>query len=148
MKSRTELVVPLNLHNVIIDPSSSPAHVGKLRYSVDFICPEGTPVYAAASGRVDFVKGDSTVGGPDIKYWNDGNRVDVHHGSEYTAYEHLSTIVVANGQMVEAGQLIGYSGATGYLAHLGPHLHFECYEWHGPGEEDYETIEPFFRMIS
>ena len=41
----------------------SPAHRGKLRHSIDFFVPEDTKVYAAAGGRVVYVKQDSNAGG-------------------------------------------------------------------------------------
>jgi murein DD-endopeptidase MepM/ murein hydrolase activator NlpD len=53
-----------------------------------------------------------------------GNFVVIDHGNELaTAYAHQSTIAVANGASVSQGQVIGYSGCTGYC--FGPHLHFE-----------------------
>ncbi|HEY8491547.1 MAG TPA: peptidoglycan DD-metalloendopeptidase family protein [Dehalococcoidia bacterium] len=74
----------------------------------------GTPVVAAATGIV-------THAGPEGTY---GNSVVINHGNGYvTRYAHLSSVNVAAGQSVSAGQLIGLMGATGYAT--GPHLHFE-----------------------
>ncbi|MFZ0345761.1 MAG: hypothetical protein WA326_13445 [Nitrososphaeraceae archaeon] len=44
-----------------IDRTSSPAHTGKLRYAIDFIVPEDTPVLAAADGIVTHIKDDSSL---------------------------------------------------------------------------------------
>lgn len=54
-----------------------------------------------------------------------GNYVWIDHGGgKATIYAHLSYHTVYTGQYVEAGQVIGYGGSTGYST--GPHLHFEC----------------------
>ena len=53
-----------------------------------------------------------------------GNFVIIDHGNQLaTAYGHQSSIAVSNGASVAQGQVIGYSGCTGYC--FGPHLHFE-----------------------
>lgn len=118
----------------------------RLRYSVDFKCGEGTPILAARSGKVMFVKDDSNVGGPDKKYWNDGNRIVLlHENGEHTAYEHMrhKGVEVTVGEEVKTGQVIGYSGNTGYS--FAPHLHFEVFVFTGPDkEEDYQTLEVKF----
>ena len=123
--------------------TDSPAHKGNLKNSIDFLCKEETPIYAAASGEVVFVKQDSKVGGPDKKYWFDGNRIVIKHdNNEYTGYEHLKfkgSKVKVN-QKVRKGQLIGYSGNTGFT--LAPHLHFEVFVFTGPDKEkDFETLK-------
>jgi murein DD-endopeptidase MepM/ murein hydrolase activator NlpD len=85
---------------------------------IDFALPQGTPVLAAADGRVlvaAFLGQDS---------W--GNAVFIDHGNGYsTLYAHLLTYSVGPNQMVTAGTIIGYSGSTGNSS--GPHLHFGVY---------------------
>lgn len=84
------------------------------RTAVDFGLPSGTPVLASASGRVK--QAGAVSGGA-------GVQILVDHGSDNCSqYIHLSRVVVAAGQQVKQGQLIGYSGATG--AATGPHLHW------------------------
>lgn len=80
---------------------------------VDYACPRGTPVMAAASGEV-WRAGDSR--GP----W--GVRIILKHHFGYTVYSHLQSVMVTAGMAVDAGQIIGHSGETGNAT--GPHLHF------------------------
>lgn len=87
---------------------------------IDYKVGTGTPVYAADAGAVTF------EGWGQNNSWMTGMAgicVLVRHGDKFTGYAHLSKTVINNGQHVEKGQLIGYSGATG--AATGPHLHFE-----------------------
>lgn len=74
----------------------------------------GSPVYAAASGRVIIARW----------YGGYGNAVVIDHGSGIsTLYGHNSSLSVSEGQTVKQGQVIASSGSTGIST--GPHLHFE-----------------------
>jgi LysM repeat protein len=92
--------------------------------AVDLAIATGTPIRAAASGRVTLAR----MG------WNGafGNLVIISHpnGVE-TLYAHQSKILVTTGQTVEQGQIIGYVGCTGRCT--GPHLHFEVHGAQNPG---------------
>ncbi|MFK0038884.1 peptidoglycan DD-metalloendopeptidase family protein [Paenarthrobacter sp. NPDC090517] len=95
---------------------------GYMHTGIDFGAACGTPVYAAAAGEVFNSGWNSADGG--------GWRVKLSHGvvqgnSLTTIYYHNSSIVVANGQQVSAGQLIAYSGSTGNST--GCHAHFETW---------------------
>jgi murein DD-endopeptidase MepM/ murein hydrolase activator NlpD len=82
---------------------------------IDYAGAMGTPVTAAASGRVTFA-GWSWGG------W--GYLVTIAHARGVrTMYSHLSRVGVRIGQQVAAGQRIGRIGASGQAT--GPHLHFE-----------------------
>ncbi|HEX6268942.1 MAG TPA: LysM peptidoglycan-binding domain-containing protein [Anaerolineales bacterium] len=83
---------------------------------LDFCGRVGTELYAAAPGRVVYT--DSLI----VR----GGVVIIDHGwGVYTAYDHLSEIIVQPGNMVQPGQLIGLGGATGRTT--GPHLHWEVW---------------------
>jgi murein DD-endopeptidase MepM/ murein hydrolase activator NlpD len=87
---------------------------GRMHEGIDIGVVSGTPIHAAASGRVVY------------SGWMDGygNLVAIDHGRGIsTAYAHQSSIAVGNGQTVSQGQVIGYVGCTGHC--FGPHLHFE-----------------------
>jgi murein DD-endopeptidase MepM/ murein hydrolase activator NlpD len=82
---------------------------------IDLVAPKGTPVVAAASGRVVFAR--FAAGG-----W--GNLVIVAHADGVkTMYVHLSTITVHRKDLVSVGSRLGTVGSTGDAT--GPHLHFE-----------------------
>lgn len=149
MKSKNIYYLPLKIGTFEkIDTTSSPAHIGKLKNAIDFPCKIGTPVYASLSGIVVWVKDDSNKGGKNKKYWMDGNRIVIKHkNKEYSAYEHLKYkgVVIKVGDKVKKGQLIGFSGNTGYT--FGPHLHFEVFKFTGPDKiNDFETLEVKFKM--
>ena len=81
---------------------------------IDYAAPMGTPIDAAAGGRV-------IAAGPAGGY---GNRVIVDHGNGITTlYAHLSNIGVKIGDTLRQGQVLGKVGMTGDAT--GPHLHFE-----------------------
>jgi murein DD-endopeptidase MepM/ murein hydrolase activator NlpD len=82
---------------------------------IDLVEPFGAPVYAADDGIVALV-GSSSSG-----Y---GNYVVIaHSGGLQTLYGHLSTALVAVGQTVTQGTVVGLEGSTGNST--GAHLHFE-----------------------
>jgi murein DD-endopeptidase MepM/ murein hydrolase activator NlpD len=87
---------------------------GRMHEGIDIAAGVGTPIHAAASGRIIYA---GWMGGY-------GNFVIIDHGGSLaTAYGHQSRIGVGTGQAVTQGQVIGYVGCTGHC--FGPHLHFE-----------------------
>ncbi len=81
---------------------------------VDIAAPVGTPVRAAAAGRVIFVG----------RMRGYGNLVIVQHDRHYvTVYAHDSCNLVKEGQTVRCGQVIGKVGRSGHTS--GANLHFE-----------------------
>ena len=146
MKTKNRYLYPVELiDKVKITYDQSPAHIGRLEYAVDFIIPEGTPIKASLDGIVVDIKQDSNIGGSDKSFDKFGNYIEIkHQNGEYSIYEHIRKdgALVVVGDKVRTGQIIGYSGNTGWMAHLGPHLHFDVHRYHKPsGPEDYKTLE-------
>jgi murein DD-endopeptidase MepM/ murein hydrolase activator NlpD len=84
---------------------------------IDIAVAEMTPIRAAASGTVILTQSEASSGGY-------GNFTCIDHGGGLsTCYAHQTSFAVAAGQSVSQGDIIGYTGCTGYC--LGPHLHFE-----------------------
>lgn len=96
---------------------------------VEFVNPRGTPILAAADGKVVFAGDDSAVLlGPQFNYY--GNVVIIQHSFTspegqpvFTLYGHMDRVEVQVGQSVQQGNPIGKVGDTGVA--FGPHLHFE-----------------------
>jgi murein DD-endopeptidase MepM/ murein hydrolase activator NlpD len=87
---------------------------GRMHTGIDIGVPYGTPIHAAAAGRVIYAGWMSGY----------GNLVFIDHGGGIsTGYAHQSSIAVSLGETVSQGQVIGYVGCTGHC--FGPHLHFE-----------------------
>jgi murein DD-endopeptidase MepM/ murein hydrolase activator NlpD len=85
--------------------------------AVDLAAPAGTPIYAAAGGKVIISK----TGGYNGGY---GTYVTISHpNGTQTLYAHMSRNLVSVGQTVTQGQQIGAIGMTGKTT--GPHVHFE-----------------------
>ncbi|MDP2736101.1 MAG: peptidoglycan DD-metalloendopeptidase family protein [bacterium] len=110
-------------NSYFIYPVSSPHRVtqGLHPYNaIDFsngFC--GESVYAAAGGTVQRT-GYSPVGGNYVRI--------IHPNGVVTYYGHLSSILASAGAKVYQGQLVGYTGHTGYTIPAGPggcHVHFE-----------------------
>jgi murein DD-endopeptidase MepM/ murein hydrolase activator NlpD len=81
---------------------------------VDLAAASGTPIVAAADGRV------IEAG------WRGGygQQVEIAHADGIeTRYGHMSRIAARIGEAVRKGEVIGYVGSTGLST--GPHLHFE-----------------------
>jgi murein DD-endopeptidase MepM/ murein hydrolase activator NlpD len=87
---------------------------GTLHPGIDIGVPSGTPVHAAATGTVIWCGWMSGY----------GNLVMIdHHNGLVTLYGHNTSVAVGCNQQVSQGQVVSYSGCTGFCT--GPHVHFE-----------------------
>ncbi|MBU4242357.1 MAG: M23 family metallopeptidase [Nanoarchaeota archaeon] len=104
---------------------------------------EGTPIFATKEGLVEIVEDEFTKGGPDKSFLELGNYVDLKHvNNEFTTYAHLKKgILVKQGQRVKKGELIGYSGLTGFTTY--PHLHFSVFILNS--KDEWESVIPRFK---
>jgi len=92
----------------IFNKQQNSQHLG-----VDFAAGEGTPVQSSNRGKVVFTG----------NLFYAGNVVIIDHGvGVYTIYAHLSRINVKISDVVEKGEVIGFSGKTGRVT--GPHVHW------------------------
>lgn len=113
--SRSPLTVshPVTTQFGARDATHPKRHTGR-----DYGVGSGVPIYAAEGGRVE--KGRGETAGIYV--------VVVTPGVVNSYYFHMQASVVKNGQQVNAGDLLGFVGSTGYSTN--PHLHFEQ---HNPG---------------
>ncbi len=94
-----------------IDPFTG---MQSMHEGIDFPAGTGTPIVAAASGKVVFAD------------WHPqyGKMIEIDHGNGLVSrYAHASVLLVKEGDLVVAGQRIAAVGTTGRST--GPHLHFE-----------------------
>jgi murein DD-endopeptidase MepM/ murein hydrolase activator NlpD len=101
------------------------AHTG-----LDFAAPSGTPIYAVANGTVTETGYDGAYGNKTVITLDDGTDLWFCHQTSWTVDE---------GDIVRAGDLIGYVGSTGNTT--GPHLHLEV----RPGGGD--PVDPYAALV-
>lgn len=101
---------------------------------VDFRASRGTPVKATLNGIV-VGTGDTDEQRGCYSY---GKWILIKHPNGLsTLYGHLDLIKVSAGQQVQTGEIIGYSGQTGYST--GPHLHITVYASQGVEIQRYSS---------
>lgn len=102
--------------------ASGRLYISGTHNGVDFGAKIGTPVKAVLTGTV-LGTGDTDTACPRASF---GRWVFIRHDNGLsTIYGHLSVISATQGQRVTTGDVIGYSGNTGYST--GPHLHISAY---------------------
>ena len=115
---------PLDVQGFVTRGQVRPGVVDESHPGIDIAVPLGTPVRASGGGSV-------AAAGYDADY---GLFVLLRHPSGYeTMYGHMSRLVAAEGDEVQAGQVIGLSGNSGRST--APHLHFEI-------RRDNKTVDP------
>lgn len=96
---------------------------------LDLSAPFGTPVMSAAPGVVRSITRDRLL----------GLLVIVDHADGYaTRYAHLQEVLIQEGALISAGEVLGRVGSTGFST--GPHLHFEIRRFGTPRDP-----EPYIR---
>ncbi|NJN38510.1 MAG: M23 family metallopeptidase [Acaryochloridaceae cyanobacterium CSU_3_4] len=120
---------PLNGEGWLSQGIRGKTHQGRMEFAYDLATSLGTPVYAMRTGRVIAVRDKY----PDVGGGKENiarfNYVWIEHDGGYRSmYAHLQQgfrgkVAIKAGDLVKAGQLIGYSGNSGWST--GPHLHVE-----------------------
>jgi murein DD-endopeptidase MepM/ murein hydrolase activator NlpD/pimeloyl-ACP methyl ester carboxylesterase len=114
------------------------SHNGRQEYAIDYGVPIGTSVYAMRSGRVVAIESRYPDTGGGEGNADRANYIVIEHDNGYrSAYLHLqqgfsNKAGLRVGDSVNAGQIIGHSGNSGWST--GPHLHVEV---HKPGSGGY-----------
>ncbi len=103
---------------------------------VDFGTPRGSAIYAPLSGTVRATGNTDIV--PGCYSWGKWTLID-HANGLSTLYAHQDVVSVSPGQSVGTGEIIGYSGSTGYST--GPHLHFTVYAKDGVSVRKFNEIK-------
>ncbi len=116
------------LDYIYITQSFGKTEAGKKLYvngthnGIDLRAPMGTPVKAMASGTIAGI-GDTDTQCYGVSF---GKFILIKYDNGLAStYGHLSLIKVSIGERVIVGQVVGYSGNTGYST--GPHLHVSVY---------------------
>ena len=97
---------------------------------LDFAADTGTPIHAVANGVVTSAAYDGSYGNKTVLTLEDGTELWFCHQNEFA---------VSEGDVVRAGDLIGYVGSTGNVT--GPHLHLEV----RPGAGD--PVDPYAALV-
>jgi murein DD-endopeptidase MepM/ murein hydrolase activator NlpD len=103
---------------------------------VDFGVPRGSAIMAPLSGTVRATGNTDLV--PGCYSWGKWTLID-HANGLSTLYAHQDVQSVVPGQSVSTGEVIGYSGSTGYST--GPHLHFTVYAKDGVTVRKFNEIK-------
>ncbi len=128
------------LHGFMCDLSPD-SHIACFLHAIDFLVPDGSPVYAGQDGIVYKVVENYKSWGNEERFAKYLNYVTIRHNSgEFSQYCHLAQLSVTRqglkrGDRVRAGQRIGTVGKTGWTDR--DHLHFMVFR------TDYEDLNPF-----
>lgn len=116
---------------------------GRVHDAIDIMAPRGTPVIAAAAGRVEKLF-ESKLGGTTVYIRRDG-------GQWIDYYAHLDGYApgLAEGQQIPQGHMIGTVGSTGDASPEAPHLHYAINAM-APGEGWWQgrAVNPYPLLIN
>ncbi|WP_299486013.1 M23 family metallopeptidase [Acaryochloris sp. IP29b_bin.137] len=136
---------PLNGKGYLSQGIRGKTHQNRMEYAYDIASSMGTPVYAMKAGRVIRLQDKFPDTGGTRANAAKFNYVWIEHADGYrSAYAHLqqgfrSRVQLKAGDWVKAGQLIGYSGNSGWSS--GPHLHVEVQK--GGSRAKFSQTVPF-----
>ncbi len=117
-----KIIITQYFGNTSFTSANPQVYNGKGHNGVDFGTPVGSAVMAARGGTI-MGSGNTDLACPGASY---GQWILIKHDNGLsTLYAHLSVIKAVTGASVSTGDLIGYSGNTGYST--GPHLHFTLF---------------------
>ena len=120
---------PLDGRGWLSQGNNGITHRGRSAYAYDLASPIGTPIYAMRAGKVVGVRDKYPDTGGGRSRYSKFNYVMLEHDGGYrSAYLHMQqdflvSVPLREGMYVEAGQLIGFTGNSGFST--GPHLHVE-----------------------
>lgn len=120
---------PLNGQGWLSQGIRGRTHRGRMEYAYDLAVSIGTPIYAMRAGKVIALRDKYPDTGGGKENAARFNFIWIEHDDGYrSVYVHLqqgfkSKVNLKAGDHIEAGQLIGYSGNSGWSS--GPHLHVE-----------------------
>lgn len=120
------VLITQNFGNTAFSTANPQVYNGSGHNGIDLRASLGTKIKSALQGVVE------GTGNTDLQRgcYSYGKWVLVRHPNGLsTLYAHLSTISVEAGESVSTGDIIGYSGNTGYST--GPHLHFSVFSTQG-----------------
>lgn len=164
MKTKNIYSYPIDKENIIkIITKEAPAHkiwhsdkgVYDLTNAIDFLCNEGTPIKSALDGEVidivNNIKENYNKKEPPSKKImpeekQDGNYIVIKHkNNEFSQYSHFGykKIVTKKGKKIKEGELIGYSGNTGWS--IKAHLHFLVFKFIKLGGKSFKSLNVSWR---
>ena len=130
----------------VIESTDSPAHFGPYCHAIDYLMPDGSQILAPKTGVVVYKQDDSNKGGPSREFEHDLNYITIAHGNnEYSQLCHIryKGTLVKVGQRVEEGQLVAYTGSTGWCYE--PHLHFMVFKLDRSSELGFKSLKIRFK---
>ncbi len=130
----------------VVESTDSPAHFGPYCHAIDYLMPDGSKILAPKEGFVVEVKDSSNRGGPSQEFENDLNYITISHGnnefSQLCHIKHKGALVRVN-QPVSRGQLIAYTGSTGWTYE--PHLHLMVFKLTGENQWGFQSVKIRFK---
>ncbi len=132
-KKARQWVLPLTSYELTGRFGQSGSNWASFHHGLDFAADTGTPIHAVGRGEIISAGWQNAY----------GNAIEIRHpDGTVTLYGHMSRFAKTGGS-VQAGDVIGYVGATGNVT--GPHCHLEVRP-HGGGLDD--AVDPFVWLKS